>query len=199
MAREAVARGAAIINDISGLQYDPASAAVAAETGAALILMHTRGRSQTMYELAVYDDVVAEVSARAGDGDRAGDQRGRVRATRSSSIPGFGFAKRAEHSYELWRSSTSLRALDRPILPASRKSFLKAALGERTPGRARVGHRGGRHRQRAPAARTSFASTASRRWSMSCASRTGSATTRVRVTSRPALIRSSLAVFAASI
>ena len=50
VAREAIARGAAIINDISGLQYDPALASVAAETGAALILMHTRGRSREMYE-----------------------------------------------------------------------------------------------------------------------------------------------------
>src|SRR5688500_9766650 len=63
VAREAVARGATIINDISGLQYDPELGRVAAETGAALVLMHTRGRSNAMYERATYGDVVAEVNA----------------------------------------------------------------------------------------------------------------------------------------
>jgi dihydropteroate synthase len=48
VAREAIARGAAIVNDISGLLYEPALGEVAAQTGAALVLMHTRGRSREM-------------------------------------------------------------------------------------------------------------------------------------------------------
>ena len=133
VAREAAARGAAIINDISGLQFDPGLAAVAAETGAALILMHTRGRSRQMYDLAVYSDVVAEVCAELREAmDRATE--GGVRRESIVLDPGFGFAKRAGHSYALLARLRELGTLDRPILSGpSRKSFLKEALGERQP------------------------------------------------------------------
>jgi len=134
VAREAVARGAVIINDVSGLQYDPALGPVASDTGAALILMHARGRSLGMYELAVYDDVVEEVtrelSSAIGRATAAGVSRDKIVID-----PGFGFAKRAEHSYEVLAHLDALASLDRPILAGpSRKSFLKAVLGEREPG-----------------------------------------------------------------
>jgi dihydropteroate synthase len=133
VAREALARGASIINDISGLQYDPALGGVAAETGAALILMHTRGRSRAMYELADYADVAADVRAELA----AAIDRATASGVRREAImldPGFGFAKRPEHSFELLARLPALAQLDRPILSGpSRKSFLKAALGERPP------------------------------------------------------------------
>jgi dihydropteroate synthase len=133
VAREAVARGASIINDISGLQYEPALGAVAAETGAALILMHTRGRSIGMYDLAVYDDVPGEVVRELGEAVERAIASG---VARDALIvdPGYGFAKKAEHSFEMLARLDALTALDRPILSGpSRKSFLKAALGEREP------------------------------------------------------------------
>jgi dihydropteroate synthase len=139
VARESVARGAAIINDISGLLYDPDLGTVAAETGAALVLMHTRGRSRAMYQQAVYDDVVAEVRAELAEA--AG--RATVAGVRREVIvldPGLGFAKRAEHSFELLAKLHMLAELDRPILCGpSRKSFLKAALGERLPSEREAG------------------------------------------------------------
>lgn len=133
VAREALARGAAIVNDISGLQFDPALASAVAETGAALVLMHNRGRSDKMYRLAVYGDVAAEIAAELEQAmARAGDA-----GVRRESIvldPGFGFSKRAEHTYEALARLDRLAALDRPILSGpSRKSFLRAAIGERTP------------------------------------------------------------------
>ena len=133
VAREAIARGAAIVNDISGLRYEPELAAVVAETGAALVLMHTRGRSREMYELAVYDDVAGEVARELEEAI------GRARAAgvpRDAVIvdPGFGFAKRAEHSYAALARLDRLTSLDRPLLSGpSRKSFLKDALGDRPP------------------------------------------------------------------
>ena len=133
VAREAVARGAAIINDISGLQYEPELGGVAAETGAALVLMHTRGRSKSMYQMAEYADVVADVRGELRD---AIDRAIAAGVKRESVIldPGFGFAKRAEHSLELLARLPELAELDRPILSGpSRKSFLKDALGERRP------------------------------------------------------------------
>jgi dihydropteroate synthase len=132
VAREAIRRGATIVNDVSGLQYDPELGPVAAETGAGLILMHTRGRSREMYERAVYDDVTAEVARELeqaiGRATRAGVRRDVIIVD-----PGFGFAKRAEHSYQVLAGlETIAAALDRPILSGpSRKSFLKAAIGDR--------------------------------------------------------------------
>ena len=63
VAGAAVTAGAVMVNDVSGLQFDPPLARVAATSGAALILMHTRGRPQTMAAEAVYTDVTAEVVA----------------------------------------------------------------------------------------------------------------------------------------
>ena len=66
VARAAIEAGAAIVNDVSGLRYDPALAGVVARRGAALIVMHTRGRSKTMYAEAVYDDLIGEIAAELG-------------------------------------------------------------------------------------------------------------------------------------
>ena len=133
VAREAVARGAAVINDISGLLYDPALGEVAAATGAALVLMHTRGRSKTMYQHAEYRDAVGEVRAELQEAIGRAESAG---VAREATIldPGFGFAKRAEHSYAVLGGLPELAQLDRPILSGpSRKSFLKEAIGDRLP------------------------------------------------------------------
>jgi dihydropteroate synthase len=133
VAREALERGAAIINDISGLQYDPGLAEVAAATGAALILMHTRGRSSGMYERAVYADAAREVARELAEAVARATRAG---VPREAIIvdPGLGFAKRADHSFAVLAGLDALVPLDRPILSGpSRKSFLTAALGERDP------------------------------------------------------------------
>ena len=131
VARVAVAAGASIVNDISGLQYDAELGHAVAETGAALVLMHTRGRSSGMYDLARYDDAAAEV---AGELRQAMARATSAGVSRDAIIldPGIGFAKKAEHSATVLARLDTLQALDRPILSGpSRKSFLKAALGER--------------------------------------------------------------------
>jgi dihydropteroate synthase len=133
VAREALNRGAAIVNDVSGLQYDPELAGVIGETGAAVVLMHTRGRSREMYENAVYHDVAAEVAQEL----QAAIGRAAASGVRSDAIivdPGFGFAKRAEHSYKALAQLDRFAQLDRPILSGpSRKSFLKHAIGDQPP------------------------------------------------------------------
>ena len=133
VARAAIERGATIINDISGLQYDDALGAVAAATGAALILMHTRGRSSGMYDLAVYEDAAREVRDELAEAIARAERAG---VSRDAIIvdPGLGFAKRAEHTYTTLAQLASLATLGRPILSGpSRKSFLAVALGERAP------------------------------------------------------------------
>jgi dihydropteroate synthase len=132
VARAALAEGAAIINDVSGLRYDPALAQVAAETGAALVLMHTRGRSKNMYADAEYGDLLSDVASELRESvacaAAAGVQRDQIIVD-----PGLGFAKRPAHSYGvLARLPELAAALDRPVLVGpSRKSFLRAAIGDR--------------------------------------------------------------------
>ena len=132
VARAAIAEGASIVNDISGLRYDADMAAVAAESGAALILMHTRGRPKTMYAEADYRDVAAEVAAELQTSIDAARGAG-VRANQVIVDPGIGFAKRPEHSYGVLARLPQLAAsLGRPVLVGpSRKSFMRTALGER--------------------------------------------------------------------
>jgi dihydropteroate synthase len=133
VAREAVARGAAIVNDISGLQFDHEMGRAVAETGAAVVLMHNRGRSGEMYRYAEYDNVPAEIAAEL----RLAMARAADAGIGIESIvldPGLGFAKRAVHSYEALAHLEALAALDRPILSGpSRKSFLKDAIGDKPP------------------------------------------------------------------
>lgn len=133
IAERAIDAGASIVNDISALVYDPALAAVVARRGAAMILMHNRGRSRAMYAEATYGDVAAEVTAelaaRVGAAERAGISRDRLLVD-----PGLGFAKRAEHSYAALAGLPRLAGLGLPIVSGpSRKSFLKSAVGDVPP------------------------------------------------------------------
>jgi dihydropteroate synthase len=137
IAAQAIDLGADIVNDISALTYDPPLAAVVASRGAAVVLMHTRGRSADMYARAVYGDVMAEIVAELGARIASAVEAG-VPETRIIVDPGFGFAKRAEHTFEALAGLGRLAVLGRPILAGpSRKSFLERALGARPP-RARV-------------------------------------------------------------
>jgi dihydropteroate synthase len=135
VARAAIEAGASIVNDVSGLQYEPELAAVVAERGAGLVLMHTRGRSSAMYEHANYGDVIAEVARELQQcidhAVAAGVLRDRIVVD-----PGIGFAKRPEQSYAVLTAANhpAFVALDRPVLSGpSRKSFLQAALGDLPP------------------------------------------------------------------
>lgn len=133
--RAALAAGATIINDVSGLTHDPRAAAVVAEAGCPVVLMHMRGTPQTMSSLATYGDVVSEVRA---------ELLGRVRAAAAAGIdagrivvdPGIGFAKRPEHSLALLRGLPRLASLGFPVMVGvSRKSFVGLLSREPRPDR----------------------------------------------------------------
>jgi dihydropteroate synthase len=132
VARAALERGAAIVNDISGLHYDSGLASVVAGSGAALVLMHTRGRSKTMYTEATYGDVVAEVAAELRMSIAAAKAAG-IPEDRVIVDPGIGFAKRPTDSYGVLAGLPELaRVLERPVLVGpSRKSYLGSAVGGR--------------------------------------------------------------------
>lgn len=133
VARVALAEGVSMVNDVSGLRYDPSLAQIVAAAGAALVLMHTRGRPRDMYREAIYHDVAGEITHEIGDSISAAVAAG-VSRDRIIIDPGIGFGKRPEHSYQALVALPAFAALDRPILIGpSRKSFLQAALGERSP------------------------------------------------------------------
>ena len=133
IADRAIDLGASIVNDISALVYDPPLAAVVARRGAALILMHNRGRSREMYAEAQYTDVAGEVTAELAARVAAAEGAG-IRRDRLLVDPGLGFAKRAEHSYAALAGLPRLATLGLPMVSGpSRKSFLKKAVGDVPP------------------------------------------------------------------
>jgi dihydropteroate synthase len=124
----AVDAGASLINDVSGGLADPDMARVVAAAEVPYVATHWRGHSARMQKQAHYDDVVAEVTAELG-GRLAVLADAGVHPDRVVLDPGLGFAKTAEHNWEILRRLDELRALGRPLLVgASRKSFLGALL-----------------------------------------------------------------------
>ncbi|MGH7907938.1 MAG: dihydropteroate synthase [Candidatus Binataceae bacterium] len=131
VARAALGEGAAIINDVSALTFDPAMIAVAKNGRAAVVLMHMRGTPATMARMARYGDVVEEVcgylAARAEAVIRAGIARSRIIID-----PGFGFAKRPRHNLKLLAGISQIAALGYPVLLGfSGKTIAVHADGER--------------------------------------------------------------------
>ena len=130
VARQAMAAGAVIVNDVSGLTFDPAMMTVCAESNAAVCVMHIKGTPQTMQQNPVYEDVVQEVTeflmARLSACKQAG-----IDAARICIDPGIGFGKTAQHNLTLMQATARIRkALGRPILLGhSRKRFLSKLLG----------------------------------------------------------------------
>ena len=129
VARAALDAGAAVVNDVSGLQFDAALAKVAAEAQAGVVLMHMRGTPATMDDLATYRHVAVEVAAELGAlADRAEGEG--IAHERIVLDPGFGFAKTAAHNLRLLDELATIVALGYPVaVGLSRKRFLGAVTG----------------------------------------------------------------------
>jgi dihydropteroate synthase len=128
VARRALALGAAMVNDVTALRRDPELAAVVAEAGADLCLMHMQGEPRTMQAAPHYEDVVSEVAAfleeRLAFAVAAG-----VAEERICLDPGIGFGKTPDQNLELVRRLDRLVAIGRPVLVGlSRKSTLARVL-----------------------------------------------------------------------
>jgi dihydropteroate synthase len=127
VARRALAAGADVVNDPSGLR-DPEVAEVAAEAGAGLVVMHTGGPPRTRPHRPAYADVVAEVRAFLADRVALARRRG-VAAERLIVDPGHDFHKNTFHSLELTRRLGELTDLGHPVLVAlSNKDFVGETL-----------------------------------------------------------------------
>ena len=129
VAREALQAGATIINDVTGGRADPEMMALAAESGAAFIIMHMQGTPRTMQAAPHYEDVVREVA----DFFRQQYERALECGIDSMAIafdPGIGFGKTVEHNLSLLANLARLRVHDRPlVVGVSRKSSLGKMIG----------------------------------------------------------------------
>ena len=129
VAREALALGALMINDVTALRRDPDVAAAVAEASADLCLMHMQGEPRTMQAAPHYEDVVSEVAAfleeRLAFAVAAGIPEERI-----CLDPGIGFGKTPDQNLELVRRLDRIVAIGRPVLVGlSRKSTLARVLG----------------------------------------------------------------------
>jgi dihydropteroate synthase len=130
VARAAVQAGAVLVNDVSGGCADSAMLPTIAALDVPIVLMHWRGHSARMAELAHYDDVVADVMRELGARVDAAVDAG-IPRDRLVIDPGIGFAKEAEHNWALLAGLPMLTALGLPVLVgASRKRFLGALLAD---------------------------------------------------------------------
>ena len=140
VARRALEAGAHLINDITALRGDTAMAAVIAEMGAGLILMHMKGTPRTMQQAPQYDDVVREVCTSLQESVQIAETQG-IAADRIIIDPGIGFGKTTEHNLEILKHLEEFRRLHKPLLiGTSRKSFigniLELSVTERVEGTA---------------------------------------------------------------
>ncbi len=124
----ALEAGAGIINDISGLRFDNKMAHIAAETGAALVIMHMQGEPGTMQQSPHYDDVVAEVKSFLAS-QKAAAMRAGVEESQIVVDPGIGFGKKLEHNLLLLKKLSEFRELGPVLVGPSRKSFIGEILG----------------------------------------------------------------------
>jgi dihydropteroate synthase len=129
VAEVALSEGAEIVNDISALQFDPALAATVRQHRAGLILMHMRGKPETMHRRPFARDVLRNVSA----GLRAAVLRARRAGISKSRLvidPGIGFGKNYEQNFEILARLSELTEFHLPIVVGtSRKTFLGAVAG----------------------------------------------------------------------
>jgi len=128
VARAAMAAGADIVNDVTGLR-DPAMRTVVRETGAGAIAMHMQGQPRDMQRSPSYDNLVGEIREFFRQTFEACLACG-IHPMQLAFDPGIGFGKTMEHNLVLLRSLESMRVEGRPmVLGVSRKSFLGKVLG----------------------------------------------------------------------
>jgi dihydropteroate synthase len=131
VARAAISAGASFVNDVTALAGDPDTAAVVAESGVEVCLMHMRGEPRSMQDDPRYEDVVSEVKAFLEERLAHAVAEG-VPEERIWLDPGIGFGKTLEHNLELIRRLGEIAQIGRPlVVGASRKRFLGALTGRK--------------------------------------------------------------------
>ncbi|MCW5958942.1 MAG: dihydropteroate synthase [Pyrinomonadaceae bacterium] len=137
VADAAIASGAEIVNDVSGLKFDPTIAEIAAKRGAGLVLMHLRGTFETMHSQPEIIDIIPEVFDSLENSIEAAKHEG-VKAEQICIDPGIGFGKSVEQNFELIAKIAEIKKHFQNIpllIGASRKSFIGKVLNQADPER----------------------------------------------------------------
>ncbi|MEA2038445.1 MAG: dihydropteroate synthase [Thermodesulfobacteriota bacterium] len=130
VAREALKSGASMINDISALRFDADMAAIAAEAGVPVILMHMRGRPGNMQDKPLYEDLILEILSFLKDAVGRALNAG-VREDLIIVDPGIGFGKAFDDNLQIIKELSQLALLGRPVLLGlSNKGFIGHVLGK---------------------------------------------------------------------
>lgn len=133
VAKKALDAGASMVNDISGLRFDPEMSGVVSEYGVPVVVMHIRGTPKDMQENPVYEALIPEISDYL---------RGSIRLAMDAGIsgnmiimdPGIGFGKTFEHNLEILHDLYEFTLLEKPLLVGvSRKAFIGKVLGNASP------------------------------------------------------------------
>jgi len=133
VARAALEEGADIINDISGLAYEPEIARTTAEHGAMLVLMHMRGTPETMQSMCRYDNILLEITRFFEKGIDQAASYG-LEPSRIIIDPGIGFAKTYEQNLFILKHLEAFQTIGLPLLiGASRKGTIGIATGSKEP------------------------------------------------------------------
>jgi dihydropteroate synthase len=129
-ARQALEAGASMINDISGLRFDPGMACIAARYGSPVIIMHIKGRPGDMQKSPVYEALIPEIMDYLREGVRIAVQAG-ISDDRILIDPGIGFGKTFDHNLFILKHLAEFAGLGKPIVVGvSRKAFIGKVLGD---------------------------------------------------------------------
>jgi dihydropteroate synthase len=132
VAHAALSAGASLINDISGLRFDPEMAAVAADYRVPVVLMHIRGTPGNMQSNPSYTSLIHDITEYLRESISIARRTG-IQENMMMIDPGIGFGKTVEHNLEIIQRLDEFSGLEKPILLGpSRKSFIGTILGERT-------------------------------------------------------------------
>ena len=130
VAEAAISAGASIINDISGLRFDPNMAMIAAANDVPVIIMHIKGTPENMQDNPEYGELISEILNYFFEGISIAKRAG-VRDDMIIVDPGIGFGKTVEDNLEIIRRLDEFAALGKPVLLGhSRKSFIGKLLGD---------------------------------------------------------------------
>lgn len=133
VAEAAINAGARMINDVSGLRYDPKMAEIAAKYITPMIIMHSKGTPDAMQKDPKYEDLISEMLMFFEESIKMAASAG-VKETNIILDPGIGFGKRYEDNIEILRRLDEFRCFGRPLcIGTSRKSFIGTALGKPDP------------------------------------------------------------------
>jgi len=133
VARRALDAGASMVNDISGLRFDPDMPKVVADYGVPVVIMHIRGVPRDMQKNPVYEALIPEIIDYLRGGMRLAWNAG-VKEERIILDPGIGFGKTFNHNIEILQNLREFASLQKPLLVGpSRKAFIGKILGDVLP------------------------------------------------------------------